>query len=362
MLKSLYNFLLFLAVCVTTLTLTSCDDSFIFDNEGDCHNTYRIRFVYNMNLKWADAFPSEVHSVNLYLFDEEGLFVREFDAAGEALSKPGFCIEFDDQTITPGDYTFIAWCGFQNDTKADEESFIVPTPVPGVTTMEELTCSLKTYSNDQYPEYSDRRLNFLYHGMMKANLPDTRNGDTFDYTIYLTKDTNHIRVVLQEMSGDDMNEKDYEMKIEAADGILAYNNDLLPNNPKLDYLPWSITKDKLALTAENGVTKYNYGVVADFTTSRMVIEHENEFYLTIYKKGTGETLIARIPIIQYALLSKDYFSMVYDRPMTNQEFLDREEEYTLTFFLYNNRWMDAYIDINSWRLVLHEYGAGDNNN
>lgn len=195
--------------------------------------------------------------------------------------------------------------------------------------------------------------------MLTANLPNDHNGLTYEYTVRLTKDTNHIRIVLQELSGDDMNADDYDIQIEAADGFLAYDNTLQPYNPTVTYLPWAQQADRMELGEEGGNIKYNYGLVADFTTSRMMASMQNDFMLTITDRKSHEKIIAKVPVIQYALLAKDYYVMAYNHRMGDQEFLDREDEYVLTFFLYGNRWMDAYVEINSWRVVLHDYDLGN---
>ena len=45
----------------------------------------------------------------------------------------------------------------------------------------------------------------------------------------------------------------------------------------------------------------------------------------------------------------------YNRAMTNQEYLDRQDEYSFIFFLdANNNWLSSHIFINSWRVVLNE--------
>lgn len=352
MLKALKRLILPAIGCIVAPALTSCD--LINEYEGDCTTNYRIRFVYDMNLKWADAFASEVRSVNLYMFDSDGLFVRQFDAAGQSLSQPGFCIEFDDTMVTPGDYTFVAWCGLVNDG-VSMQSFTVPEPVQGQTTLDQLTCSLNTQSNSEYPEYSDSQLKFMYHGMLSANLPDTKEGKTYEYVIPLTKDTNHIRVILQELSGDEMDPKDYDIMIEGADGRLAYDNSLLAVNPTVTYLPWAKQTTEMQITSEEGALIYNYGVMADLSTSRMMAGHANEFYLNVLEPDSNEKIIARVPVIQYALMAKDYYNQAYGRKMTDQEFLDREDDYTLTFFLYKKKWVDAYIEVNGWRVVIHNY-------
>lgn len=338
---------------LAVLGLASCHNP-VFDYEGDCTVRYKIRFEYNKNLKWADAFPSEVNSVNLYAFNQEGVFVKEFLGRGEALSHPGYEMELD---LNPGAYTLVAWCGLENPTKS-EESFNVPSPVPGLTTLEELTCTLSTKSNELYSMYSDDMLNFLYHGIMDVELPDSQDGATYDYTMYLTKDTNHIRIMLQQLSAQDMNADDVTFRIESANSKLAHDNSLI-NPEKVAYFPWA------KYAGEAGVGKVNTGgigeviqvdgVIADLTLSRMMAQQKDELYLTVTNKD-GKDIIFQLPLIQYALLVKDYYNEAYGHNMSDQEFLDREDEYVFTFFLDENmNWVSKSIMVHSWRIVLNQH-------
>ncbi|MCH5239370.1 MAG: FimB/Mfa2 family fimbrial subunit [Muribaculaceae bacterium] len=349
------NYKTFLALATSVLTLSSCNNP-VFDDEGDCEVHYYLRFVYDMNLKWADAFPSEVNSVNLYAFNSNGIFVKEFLGRGDALSQAGYEMELD---LDPGTYQLVAWCGLDNDGK-EMESFTVPTPEPGVTTLDELTCTLNTLSNSQYPVYSDSRLYFMYHGNMEVELPDSQDGSSYYYTMALTKDTNHIRIILQQLSAEDMEPDRFGFRITDANGELAYNNDLL-GDTKVNYLEWAkgsalagVSKKDIVGTSE---LVYVNGVYADLSVSRIMADHKNEFLLSVYDSKKGDDIIVDIPVIQYALLSKDYYELAYNHVMTDQEFLDREDEYVLTFFLDENiKWVSTSILIHSWRIVLDEYG------
>ena len=96
-----------LAAIVCALTLLGCD-SVIYDGEGDCSVNYRVKFRYDMNLKFADAFAHEVESVTLYLLDGGGRVVWQRTESGEALGKEGYAMEVD---VAPGTYDLLAWCG-----------------------------------------------------------------------------------------------------------------------------------------------------------------------------------------------------------------------------------------------------------
>lgn len=352
-------FFLSLAVLGPGLLATSCDDHF-FENEGDCDVHHYVRFVYDMNLKWADAFPSEVKSVNLYVFDRNNIFVKEYKGEGEELSKPGYQIELD---LPEGNYSLLAWCGLKNEG-ASEESFTVPVPRPGVTTLQEMTATMATQNvgiyNDTPGVYSKKELYFLYWGYTEATLVDNHDGMEYYHDISLIKDTNHVRIILQELSGEDMNPDDYEFSIEDANGVIGWNNNLI-GNQVVTYQPWNQFDDEVGvgkIDATDGTLTYVKGVVADLSTSRLMASMSGSVMLTISNHTSGD-LIARVPIIQYALLSKKYYESSYHHVMTDQEFLDREDEYVMTFFLVNGSWMNAYIDIQQWRIVLHDYGLGN---
>ena len=51
--------------------LYACD-GLIYDGEGDCSVSYRVKFRYDYNMKFADAFAHEVDVVTLYLLDADG--------------------------------------------------------------------------------------------------------------------------------------------------------------------------------------------------------------------------------------------------------------------------------------------------
>lgn len=328
--------------------MASCHD-LVFEYPNDCGKNY-LRFVYDMNLKWANAFNSEVSSVNLYVFDNNGYFLTEFSEEGPALADPDYAMNLN---LDPGDYTLVAWCGVGS-PQGKGESFTVTDPVPGVTTLEQLMCSLNTLSSEEYDVYSDTQLKFLYQGNMNVSLSEIKDDVDRYYTMYLTKDTNHIRIILQELSGDDLNPADYAISINGEDADMAYDNSIV-GSTEVIYLPWDQLSDEMGLDDGSGNIKYNLGLISDLSTARLIANQENEMFLTIRNSESVNDIIARVPIIQYALLAKKYYEQAYGHQMTDQEFLDREDEYQLTFFLYKGQWINSYIYINSWKVVIHDY-------
>lgn len=332
-------------VCLTVLP--SCD-SWLYDEEEDCSVHYLLKFRYDMNLKWADAFANEVSSVHLYAFDMSGMLVWQREDVTDPATAGDYSMPLD---LPAGDYRLLAWCGLRNDGEQGE-SFTVPQAVVGETRIEQLQCSLNRMY-DSAGAYSMERLHRLFHGAMEVSLPADNDGGTYEYTMCLTKDTNHIRVVLHHLSGEDVDVNQFNFRIEDENGLLAHDNGLLEDETII-YHPWKKQNGEAGIDRDGSrATVYVNGAIADLTVGRMMATHRGRMFLTITNRQ-GET-VARVPAIDHALLAKDYYEEEYGHKMDDQEFLDREDEYVMTFFLdENNRWISAYIMINSWRVVLNE--------
>lgn len=342
------------------LVLGSCKNNPFYDYEGDCNVTYILKFRYDLNLKWADAFASEVGSVRLYAFDTNGTLVGEFRDSGARLADPDYHMELD---LPAGRYHLVAWCGLDNEW-AKDQNFVVPQAAAGSTAIDALTCRLNRFAGNGYPAASDKWLEFMFHGELVVDLPDDEDGGEYVCVMPLTKDTNHVRVILQHLSGKDLDVSKFGFVLEDDNGYYASDNTLL-DDEMITYLPFSTS------TAEAGIIKEDKSAlgsravetcktaVADFSVGRMMSSHKDRMVLTITATDdqTGEVKrVASIPVIDYALLARDYYEMYYRHAMKNdQELLDREDEYLMTFFIdENNDWYNAAIYINSWRIVLRD--------
>ena len=336
-------------ICVALvglLALPSCND-WLYEEEGDCSVHYRLKFRYDKNLKWADAFANEVSSVHLYAFDPSGVLAwRQGEQIGPSTAD-SYSMSLD---LPAGDYRLLAWCGLRNDGKRDE-SFSVPEVSIGRTRIEEVQCALNRMY-DEAGAYSDERLYRLFHGSMDVSLPTDEDGGTYDYTMPLTKNTNHIRIIMQHLSGEDVNKDDFTFRIDDENGLMAHDNELM-DDENITYRPWDIQNveagtDNDDRRAVSGMK----GLVADFTVGRLIETHRDKMVLAI-TNSEGRT-VARIPVIDYALMGKEYYEEEYNYPMDEREFLDRLDECVMTLFLdENQQWVACSIQILSWRVVIN---------
>ena len=311
------------SVCL--LAMSSCDN-WLYEEEGDCSVYYRLKFRYDMNLKWADAFANEVTSIHLYAFDKSG--VLAWQKAEQIV--PGTAENYSMLLDLPaGDYKLLAWCGLQNDGEQDE-SFSVPEARVGETRMEQLQCALNR-QHDESGAYSNEHLYRLFHGVLDVSLPVNDDGGSYEYIMSLIKNTNHIRVILQHLSGVDVNKDDFIFRIDDENGLMAYDNELLEDE-NINYRPWDVQNVEAGIGMDGNRAVSNVkGLVADFTVGRLIETHRKKMILAIDTKDGKK--VARIPVMDYALMGKEYYEKEYRYPMNERQFLDRLDECVMTLVI-----------------------------
>lgn len=321
------------------LTTSSCKDGLIFDGEGDCGVYYRIRFKYDYNIKFADAFANEVNSVALYIFDQNNTLVDNITTTDkQALASGSFEIPLE---LEPGRYTFLAWGGLMN-----EESFDLLADVEvGKTKLEEMQVKMHRNHNDNGEAYLSDDILPLFHGTLPLEVVDKPG--TYTETMSLVKDTNSIRILLHEMSGHDVDADKFRFEIRDSNGLYDWDNTLL-DDEDITYSAWYQTTGSAEMEeyATRTVTEVNVAL-AELTIGRM--RADNSPILHIVSRETGEDVV-RLPLADYALLVKGY----YRESMSDQEYLDRQDEYSLTLFLDEGEWVSSMIYINSWRVVIND--------
>ena len=335
-----FSFGLMMAVTLGS-AVVSCD-SILDEDDVDCSVEYRVKFKYDYNMKYADAFSREVSSVALYAFDDNGKLVYQKTEAGDVLAADGYSMAVD---MEPGDYHLITWAGLSN-----EASFSVPLITQGVSSLEELQCKMdRIYSRaaDGSAVVSSK-LSSLWHGEVTKQ-SFTRAATQQVVTVPLVKNTNTIRVILQQMDGVTVDVDKFEFTITDDNGLMNYDNKLLEDET-LTYYPYYRMQGgtDMGTRADGDAEDSNISVaIAQITVGRLVVE--NNPRLTITNKETGEPVLS-IPLVKYLLLTE-----AEGHEMTNQEYLDRQDEYNMTFFLDESmKWINTSIIINDWVVRFNE--------
>lgn len=318
------------------LATTSCNDGLgTFDGEGDC-GVY-ISFKYDYNIKFANAFANEVNSIALYVFDEEDTLIDQLTTTDkEALSDDEFEMVLQ---LDPGEYRLLAWGGLMN-----EESFdLLANAEIGKTKLQELQVRMHRDHNASGDAVVEKDLLPLYHGSMEIVVDDVEG--TYKHTMSLMKDTNVVRILLNELSGHEADADDFIFEIEDSNGLYDWDNTLLEDE-QITYKAWYKESVSTETETMSRAQESVGGALAELTIGR--IRADRSPILRIRSSETGEDIV-RLPLAEYALMVKGQYNL----GMSDQEYLDRVDEYNMTLFLNEGEWVSTSILIHSWRVVIN---------
>lgn len=313
--------------------------SLIYDDLPECPSQLRLRFVYDYNMKYADAFSHEVKSVNVWAFDSNGVFVWSGNQTGAVLQQKDFVM---DTNLPEGKYDFVAWCGLE-----DNDAFSLSTYTPS--SREELEVKLKTMI-DKGQNISDSRLNSIYNGVLEnvEYMIDPQKPSLKTATVYLMKMTNNITVMLQNIDGTAIKEGDFTASLSCADAWLEWNGNVASDSPLVTYKPWRQLFGEASLDKDGGKSQLTSvsALIFGLSTSRLMAQGET--ILTITRTSDNKEII-KIPLVEYLLLEKE----MNHESLSDQEYLDRRDDYSVLFFIDgNSNWfISAGIYINGWAVV-----------
>lgn len=308
----------------------SCKQS-IFTDQSDCLRGLSLRFVYDYNMEYANSFHKKVDCISLYVFDSKGEYVTTLTETGEVLKDESYRMNVE---LGAGEYTLVAYGGLA----CSESSFDVPEFVAtrAYSNLDALRVELK---HDNF--VSDQVLHPLFYGKLDVSLLD---GEYAEKTIYLIRDTNNIKIALQQINGKTIAASQFKFEITDDNSYLDKDNKVVPKGT-VTYLPWTTGQDIVGSWEDND-TPVSVAW-AEHSVSRLVVE--NNPRLTVTNRKTDEVVFT-IPLKEYMLMLR---SELY-ASMDAQEYLDRESEWSMIFFLDDGfRWINAQIIINDWVVRLN---------
>ena len=311
------------------ITHTSCDKQ-IYDDLEACPRGVKLRFVYDYNMLYANAFPTQVDCLTLFIYDKDGNYLDIKTEMTEVLKDENYRMQID---LPEGDYHFVAYGGLA----CEEADFSLVSPQSRATSLLSLQVQME---HNAY--VSSQKLHDLFYGAIDV----TVEGDMYvESTLHMMKNTNNIRIVLQQLNGNAVSNEDFTISIMDDNSLLAHDNDIIPNR-MLTYFPWT-QGQAVAGTMDDG-DKEVIVAYSELSTSRLVTS--NRPRLIIKNNESGRDVV-NIPLNQYLLLLK---SELYGE-MGAQEFLDREYNWSMVFFLdEDHQWIRTHIKINDWTVRLND--------
>lgn len=341
------------------LWLSGCNGMGVYDDLEECPRGVVMRFVFDYNLEYANAFPNQVDCLSVFLFDKDGNLVEQRTEASEVLRDEDWRMTFD---LPAGIYKVVAYGGMLCDNASFSHS-IKPADVKNISDLDALMHDKFIGPQANRP---DHPLHDLFHGLHEFAVSE---GTTYDKTtVYMMRDTNHIRLVLQHLDNTPVLDTDFTYEIVDDNTWFDYKNDVLPHKT-VTYTPWAQGTAKAGL---NGIPTGQPSpeevqvAFADFSVSRLMYKSNftwTDFNgksqqgprLRVISKQYGRTVVD-IPLNNYLLLLKsEYLSK-----MDAREFLDRAYNYSLVFFLdHDNAWVRTNIIVDDWTVRINDINDFD---
>ena len=316
----------FLAL-LATVALSSCER--IFEDLAPCPHGVSLRFVYDYNMEYANAFPAQVDCLTLYIYDDEDNYVDTRIVTGTELQDENYRMTLD---LEEGDYHFVAYGGMA----CEQSSFsLQETPKAG----SKRTGLSARMDADCLTTPERRRLHDMFWGQLTLRSADLyREG-----TVKMMKNTNSIRIVLQQVTGGTVKAEDFNFEITDDNTLFSYDNDLLPNG-NITYTPWAKGQAQtgVSIVGPDQVVPQPVEVAyAELSTSRLMTKNAPRL---VVKRRADSRIVIDFPLNKCLLLMRS------DRyEMGDQEYLDRESRWTLFFFLQSDdTWLNTRIVVNDW--------------
>lgn len=335
--------------------MSSC--SAVYDDLEECPRGVIMRFVFDYNLEFANAFPSQVDCLTVYLFDKDGDLIERCVETSSVLADEDWRMTFD---LPAGDYTAVAYGGME----CEKASFNHTKDVENIKRIEDL----EVLVNEEHIGDSDNAptapLHDHFHG--KLNFTVTEGIDYERETLRLMRNTNNLHIVLQHVDNSPVDYDDFE--IEVLDDNIYFNhaNDVQSHH-QVRYTPWrggNLIAGASGTENVDGDDTKAAGMpvqvaFAELSMSRLVYRKADLSRvsgdevqgptLRIKRKADGH-VVADLPLNNYLLLMK---SGHYDN-MGAQEYLDRSYHHNLVFFLdsNNNVWLGMHIIVDDWTVRI----------
>lgn len=307
------------------LSLTAC--TWVKDDRDNCPYGFWLQLDFSYNMLDVDAAAKYVNDACVYIYRDDGTFVRRLNLTQSELLANGHKVRIEG--LDEGDYQFLVWSGIGNSEYA----------VSGdAQTIDDFRLSLAATGDVSAP------LPPLYHGY----LPAVHFDDTYAvHNIDLMKNTNEMACLVVSMDKNAvLDANDYSLSVVANNNTMDARNRLI-GDETTTYLPFE--NDYVTLHDDD----YGDLQALRFNLMTMRLTDKNDCRIILKENGTG-TEVFNISLQQYV----GQIGTLYNsngRQMTVQEYLDRQDFFTIVFFLSADKAQLVQVMVNTWRIRAYNH-------
>ena len=307
-------------VAMTLLALTAC--TWVKDDNDDCLYGFWLNLHYTYNILDVEAAPRYLKGAYVYVYGTDGQFVKRIDVQQAALTAEGFRVRVDD--LPEGDYQFVVWSGIANSQYAlagdmqpmDEFRLLLTAPGAVVT----------------------QQLGDVFYGYLHTVHYDSSYAS---HDVSMIKDTNQLACLLVSVDGEELTPDDYTMTLTATNGVLNGYNAIVADEATV-YEPF--------VAEESIIDDPDYGTLygAKFGISTLRLLSDGDSRITLMRKSTQEPVLSIMLPEYIGMIGSLYTNL--GQPLTLQEYLDRQDFYTIVFYIAAETNQLIQLKVNNWRL------------
>ena len=396
--KHFHQILITVIIACMAVAFGAC--SMMEDDRSDCPTGLYVRFIYDYNTQRADMFKDHVGYVTVYVYDESGKKVAEKSIANTPatmpLAKYGYTMHFTEEELPSGQNYRLQAVAMQKDW---DEAIATPgakyrrTPVTdanslNITLDHDANTVNDVFSAKLHPVDNKVPLDTLWHTLKVMsseptygyNIPDfpkttkpysiypiedqmvsVKEGYATYATISLIRDTKHLNITLRQIDNPEaINADDYEVTIVDDNATLASDNAVISGDSLLytPYAQWTTRyEDNEGTSIEGDIHPATRSSVINRTAhynlmfNRLMYDKDSEkcAKLHIRNKQSGN-IVALINLP--SILAEGRIAYEWQN-YSPQEYLDREYDYELDFFLLSGdewKYIDIRIHVLAWAL------------
>lgn len=401
------TFLRGMAAMAAVAASTSC--SMMQDSVEDCPLGLYVRFVYDYNTQRADMFKDHVGHVTLFLYDEQGNLAATRTVSNSGADAPlslyGYAIHFSPDELRPGRYRVQAvamqrdWqealatpgAKYRRNSPSSHDDLVIELDreddachgsshhaVSDAAPLDTLWHTLKVMSHlpqdgNIVPALQRTSKPFSVYPLDEQFVEVADNRATYA-TVSLVRDTKHLNITLRELDEPASVSADrYDVRILDNNATLAHDNEVVTTD-SLHYSPYASWTSRFLSDGSMEIETIHKGKPGQYDMeggskgdskeepetvqrtahynlmfNRLVYnssDNADNAILEISNKETG-AVVAHINLP--SVLSQGRMAYeIYN--YGHQEYLDREYDYHLDFFLKGDKWLycDIVINVLSW--------------